>query len=899
MKTSKKIIGTLAIPVIVAAVLLILCAANGKSMIANRTSFNYFTLYTAIVMITTMALSINLGSGRFDFSLGAMAVLASILSSKISYALLAGGTGSAVLMLCLNIVIGGLLGLCSGALYVTLRIPPIITSLGVTLIYEGISFTVTGGKYVMTEVRNASMTAFAGNWYFSALIIVLVLAFIVYLFDHTRFGYDYKALQSGQKVAVNTGIREVPNALWCYVICGALMGPADVHRRLYRPLLQRQAGLSDGSPVHVHAQLHLCGFLQRDQRLRPVHHQRGAAGGVPDLSQQRGPAEKNPVTQESLTTKTARATPKRSPASIEGDASMIDLRAKPFFLNDEDIRWVLDTLASMTLEQKAGQVFCPMGFSDDPGLLHHMLCDLHVGGMMYRPGPAAYIQNTHRTIQSMAKIPLLLAANTENGGNGLAFEGTSFGQPMAVAATDDSENAYRMGYTACAEGAALGLNWSFAPIVDINYEFHNPITNVRTFGSDVERVIACGSAYMRGAKENGVAVSIKHFPGDGVDERDQHILTSVNALSRKEWDASFGKVYSNLIEQGAETVMVGHIALPAYASESEKFLPASLSKSLLTGLLRQKLGFNGLISTDATPMVGFTAAMPREKAIPTAIEAGADMILFNKDLDEDYRFLLAGIESGILSKERLDEAVTRILATKAALRLHEKQKTGTLVPGPESLSVVGCEKHRAWAKEVAQDAVTLVKDTQQLLPLSTQKYRRVYLNVIQKDPSPDNPVVQAWKELFEQEGFEVTVRDRRVSITVQDMSDIPSMSDEKKAFMHEMYRSIGEVHQDYDLYVYICNMENASNNTTLRLNWNVTFGLGDDAPWFVSEVPALMISTAYPYHLFDAPMLKTYVNAYAGTPDYQRAVMDKLMGRSPFKGKSPIDPFCGREELKL
>ena len=578
---------------------------------------------------------------------------------------------------------------------------------------------------------------------------------------------------------------------------------------------------------------------------------------------------------------------------------MIDLKAKPFCLNDTDIQWVNDTLSAMTLEEKAGQVFCPMGFSDDPGLLHHMLCDLHVGGMMYRPGPAAYIQNTHRAIQSMAKIPLLLAANTENGGNGLAFEGTSFGQPMAVAATDDPENAYRMGYTACAEGAALGLNWSFAPIVDINYEFHNPITNVRTFGSDAERVIACGSAYMRGAKENGVAVSIKHFPGDGVDERDQHILTSVNSLSREEWNASFGKVYSTLIEQGAETVMVGHIALPSYASEEEKYLPASLSRSLMTGLLREKLGFNGLISTDATPMVGFTAAMPREKAIPTAIEAGADMILFNKDLDEDYRFLLAGIESGILTIERLDEAVTRILATKAALRLHEKQKTGTLVPGTEELGVVGCEKHRAWAKEVADKAVTLVKDTQGLLPLSTQKYKRVYLNVIQKDNSPENPVVQSWKELFEREGFEVTVRDRRISITVQDMGDIPGMSAEKKALMHEMYRSTREAREAYDLYVYICNMENASNNTTLRLNWNVAFGLGDDAPWFVSEVPALMISTAYPYHLFDAPMLKTYINAYAGTPDYQRAVMDKLMGRSAFTGKSPVDPFCGREELTL
>ena len=224
MKTSKRILGTLAIPAVTAAVLLTLCAANGKSMIANRTSFNYFILYAAIVMITTMALSINLNSGRFDFSLGAMAVLASVLSSKITYGLLSGGAGSAIVMLCLNIVIGGLLGFCSGALYVTLRIPPIITSLGVTLIFEGITFTLTGGKYVMNEVRNASMTAFAGNWYYPLLVIAVALTFIVYLFDHTKFGYDYKALQSGQKVAVNTGIREVPNALWCYVICGALMG---------------------------------------------------------------------------------------------------------------------------------------------------------------------------------------------------------------------------------------------------------------------------------------------------------------------------------------------------------------------------------------------------------------------------------------------------------------------------------------------------------------------------------------------------------------------------------------------------------------------------------------------------------------------------------------------------
>lgn len=583
---------------------------------------------------------------------------------------------------------------------------------------------------------------------------------------------------------------------------------------------------------------------------------------------------------------------------------MIDLKAAPFNLNDAQIHWVQDTLASMTLEEKAGQVFCPMGFTDNEYVLNHQIRELGIGGLMYRSGLAGYIQQTHRSIQSMAKIPLLLAANTEAGGNGLALEGTSFGAPMAVAATGNPEDAYRMGYTACAEGAAMGLNWSFAPIVDIDKEFHNPITNTRTFGSNVDTVIACASRYLDAADENGVAVSIKHFPGDGVDERDQHILTSINSLSCEEWEESYGKVYRTLIAKGAKTVMVGHIAQPAWtkrlnpdATHAQMLLPASLNPALLTGLLRSKLGFNGVISTDATPMVGFTSAMPRSKAIPSAIAAGTDIILFNKDLDEDYRYLLAGIENGILSVQRLEEAVTRILALKASLGLPEKQKSGTLVPGPEALAQVGCETHRTWANGVADKAITLVQDKNALLPISPKKYPRIYLNVIQKDTDPDNAFTQQWKALFEKEGFAVTVRDRRVSITVQDfMTD--SLSPEKQKLMHEMYRSVEEMKQDYDLYVYVANMQNASNNTTLRLNWNVAFGLGDDAPWLTSEIPVLMISTGYPYHLFDAPMIGTYINAYSGESHFCQAVVEKLMGRSEFKGISPSDPFCGKEWLK-
>ena len=583
---------------------------------------------------------------------------------------------------------------------------------------------------------------------------------------------------------------------------------------------------------------------------------------------------------------------------------MIDFKKRPFNLNDEDIRWVNETFGKMTLEDKCGQIFCPMGFSNDDQTLHHLLKEIKVGAMMYRPAPAKDVQDTYRKIQDMADIPLLLAANIEAGADGLCFEGSSFGQPMAVAATGDDSFGYRMGKVACSESAALGLNWAFAPIVDINYDFHNPITNVRTFGSDPQKVIGFAKGYLKAAAEENVATAIKHFPGDGVDERDQHIVTSVNDLSYEEWMNTYGRVYSSLIEYGSKTVMVGHIAAPKLvrhfndkADRDECLLPGSLSRHIMTDLLRNDLGFNGVISTDSSIMTGFTSACEREKAIPLAIENGADIFLFNKSIDEDYGWLIQGVRNGLLSMTRLDEAVLRILALKASLKLHEKKKENKLVPSQEALSMIGNEEHQRWILEAADRSVTLVRDNDHLLPLSVQRYPRIYLNVIEKNISGNSPYALAWKELFENEGFEVTLRDRTVRIGYEDMVHPETMTDQQKNLMYEMYRSIEEVHKDYDLYVYVVNMENASNNTTLRLNWNCAFGLGDDVPWFVKEIPTLMISTAYPYHLFDAPMISTYINTYANSPVYLKAVMEKIMGRSGFKGISPVDPFCGKEYL--
>lgn len=557
---------------------------------------------------------------------------------------------------------------------------------------------------------------------------------------------------------------------------------------------------------------------------------------------------------------------------------MINLKANPFFLNDEAIKWVEETIQNMTTEEKIGQLFCPIVFTGEEAELKKLMEEKHVGGILYREGAAEEIQRNHAILQKYAKIPLLTSANLESGGNGSAAEGTFYGKPMQVAATNDAVHAYQLGKVACSEGAAVGVNWSFAPIVDIDYNFRNPITNIRTFGSNPDRVLEMGKAYLKGAQEAGVATSVKHFPGDGCDERDQHLLTSVNDMGCDLWDQTYGKVYQGMIEAGTLTIMAGHIALPAYEEKFtgqpvKKIVPATLSKEILNNLLREQLGFNGMIVTDATPMVGFCAAKNREEAVPYAIAAGCDMFLFNRDLAEDIDFMRKGYETGILTEERLTEALTRILATKAALNLHNKQKEGTLVPGKEALSILQNETYVSWAKDCADKAITLVKDTQQLLPLSVNAHKRVLVQILGGFPSNDRVYGHFEKKLTE-EGFEVTKY-------IPENFGMP-------------LDNVTTFKQKYDLVIYIGNIDNASNKTVARINWHTMFGLGNNMPWFVEEVPTLFVSVGNPYQLLDAPMVKTYINGYSNSTLVIDAVIEKIMGRSAFVGVSPVDPFCGR-----
>lgn len=575
---------------------------------------------------------------------------------------------------------------------------------------------------------------------------------------------------------------------------------------------------------------------------------------------------------------------------------MIQLKGKPFFLSDAQIQWVNSTLAAMTQEEKIGQILCPSLASFDENLVNYYTGVLKVGAVMIRPFEKEGLRENILRLQQSSKIPLLVAANLENGGCGAIREGTLFANPLGCGATADPENGYRLGKVSCAEAAEQGVNWAFAPIVDIDRNYHNPITNVRTFGGDADTVLSFAREYIRGAGEERVIPTIKHFPGDGVDERDQHLLTSVNDLSYESWMESYGAVYRDLIDAGVPAVMAGHISAPHVAAGidpegGDHHLPASQSRTLLTGLLRDKLGFNGLVITDSTLMVGYMQHMPRRLALPRSIESGADVILFNRSVEEDIRYLKEGLASGVLTEKRLDEAVTRVLALKASIGLHEgswaAEKISTLTP----------EQTRAWTAECADQAVTLVKDEAFLLPLSPKKTKRIYLNVLENTADNRSPFARDIKRRLEKEGFRVTLRKRKYPFDPAGLT-LEKITPAVNKALAEAFSSTEDFVSQYDMAMIVLNMQTASNATVVRVNWNVLFGMGNDLPWYAGEMPLLAVSFCNPYHLLDIPMAHTYINAYTPNRETVDAVFEKLMGRSEFMGVSPIDPFCGKIDTK-
>lgn len=569
---------------------------------------------------------------------------------------------------------------------------------------------------------------------------------------------------------------------------------------------------------------------------------------------------------------------------------MVNLKEKPYYLNDEQIQWVEDTIASMSAEEKIGQLFVNMVANEEerkPENIKKVLDTYHPGAIRYHNAPKEELWDMADCLQKTSKVPLLIASNCEAGGNGGMQGGTALANGAAMAAMDSEEMVRKMAEISAREAAAVGCNWNFAPIVDLTYNWRNTIVQLRAFNDEPDDVIRYSKAFFKGMRTQNIATCMKHFPGDGTEENDQHLIMGINEYDCEKWDATFGKVYKALIDDGVMTIMAGHIALPEYSRKlrsgikDEDILPATLAPELITDLLKGQLGFNGLVVTDASHMIGmFGATIPRCEQVPRAIAAGCDMYLFFNGREEDFGYMMDGYKNGIITEERLNDALHRILGVKAALNLHTLQKEQRLMQPKENLSVVGCEDHHKAAAEMADRYVTLVKDRLNYLPMTPEKYKKIKLVYIgseavviagTKFKSNDENIIRDIVSQLEEAGFEVDAE-----------------TENKKGKMEEFKKK-------YDCVLLVLNVQGFAQFNTMRVKWDEP----TKQPWYMSELPTFVVSLSYTNNLIDVPMARCYINAYMDHHEAFEAVLRKMMGKSEFKGRYNENVFCGRWETRF
>lgn len=585
---------------------------------------------------------------------------------------------------------------------------------------------------------------------------------------------------------------------------------------------------------------------------------------------------------------------------------MVDLKAKPYCLSEQDIAWVEETIASMTDEEKVGQLFWQLTASQEEGYLRELMEKYHLGGCRYNGMPGAKVLQQNRTLQKYAKVPVFIACNPESGGNGVCSDGTFVSSQVKIGATRNPEYARAMGRISGAQIAATGCNMAFAPVSDITYNWECEEILSRAYGNDPDLVATMAKAYMEGIHETaGVASCAKHFPGNGQDYRDAHLSNNVNHFGLEKWMQTYGKVYKTLIDGGLDAIMGGHILMPEYMKElypditPEQLLPGTLCPEIMTGLLREKLGFNGMVVTDASHMVGMTNQMKRAQMLPAAINAGCDMFLFFNDPEEDFTTMLQAYQTGVISQERMTEALTRILGLKAAMGLNKKAKDA-LCPSEETMqAALNNPEFRAVAPAISKDALTLVKYKQEgVLPLTPEKTKRIMIVNVK---GADGPMAALMKLAMgggaPRKSPAEKLRDRLVDKGFD-------------AFIYESpldkMMAQAKAGQPVNLNLYFAGKNAiadfvAGQDAVITFfdvaSGHPTFGMskgGGEIPWYVHELPVIGISVNKPTMLEDCPMLQTYINTYDANDDTMDALVEALMtGPEAFRGQDPIDSYCG------
>lgn len=545
-------------------------------------------------------------------------------------------------------------------------------------------------------------------------------------------------------------------------------------------------------------------------------------------------------------------------------------------LPPEAERWMDTTIAAMSLREQVGQmvfiwVLGDYTSSSDSSfiLAVERIRKDRVGGVVMSLGSPIEVAEKVNALQRQSALPLLVTSDVEPGlgrleggvfspGTLAAGSATVLPSNMAIGATRRIEHAREAGRITGEESRAVGIHLAFAPTVDVNNNPANPVINVRSFGEDPLLVSAMGTAFVEGMQEVGVAATVKHFPGHGDTDTDSHNALPVVMASPERLYALELVPFRAAIDAGVAAVMSAHIALPAVTQDRT---PATLAPAIMNGLLRDSLGFRGLVVTDAMDMRGVGAGYDNATSAVLAVKAGADVLLMPPDVPVAIEAVVAAVERGEIPAARIAESVRRILALK--LRTGAIQRP--IVPLDSLRDVVGQRAHRQRALSIAEDAITLLRDSARALPLNTAEPTLVLTYASENDVLAGRPFTAELRAAL------LTMRSARITPATP------------KARLDSLLRGGnggGNPNERVVIATFVRTIEGEGR-----------FAIAEPVARWIDSVAALrpvhVVAFSSPYVLREVPRVSGFVAAYGRGEAMERAAARALTGRAPMRGVAP------------
>jgi len=566
----------------------------------------------------------------------------------------------------------------------------------------------------------------------------------------------------------------------------------------------------------------------------------------------------------------------------------------PIRQTDKGNKWAEKTLRKLTVEEKVGQVFmiwCRATFlnmeSPEYLQLREAMQNYHVGSfamtvhvdgpLLLRTGPYEAAELLNR-LQRESKLPLLFAADFERGVATRLIGSTNFPHAMAFGADGKIEDAESFGRITALEARAIGVHWNFFPDADVNSNPANPIINTRSFGEDPQQVGELVTAYIKGAHEGGMLTTVKHFPGHGDTATDSHLgVASVN-VDRSHLDSIELPPFKQAISAGVDSVMVAHVTVPALDSDPNHV--ATISPKVVSDLLEKQLGFKGLVVTDALDMAGLTHLFANDigRAAVEAFKAGNDLLIIPADLGASYQSMIKAVRSGEISKERLDRSVLKILKIKASLGLNDSRT----VDLNALAAAIGKPQDVAFGQQVADSAITLVRDNGKVLPLKSKETFKSALPYMTREETHNQTLAVLFSDDVRSESgrafgreFRARVPDARVIYV--DPRIAAGMSD-------EVLKAVDEA-QTVVAAVYVIPTAGKIGNSMAMADATGTLlqQLLDHA---ASKTAVVAIGN--PYLASDFPKIENYVCTFSNATVSEVAAVKALFGEIPVHGHLPV-----------